>query len=107
MSSYKQYLYRDDDGVLGWHDNPKPRKGENADGRSPGFGAKGWATGLESIGASVHSNQVNEFREDAKKAGFTGVEFKGDGTAVFSSRGERARYLKHRGLRDRDGGYSD
>lgn len=106
MARHREYLYKDDDGVNRWHDHPKgytPRK--NAE--TPSFGANGWATGLESVGASVHSNQVNEFREDAKKAGFTGVDFRNDGMAVFSSRGERRRYLKHRGLRDRDGGYSD
>tara|TARA_Y100001938_G_scaffold150823_1_gene243640 strand:- start:1757 stop:2080 length:324 start_codon:yes stop_codon:yes gene_type:complete len=104
----KKYYYRDKSGNLDWHDKPAPHYGkENATERSPSFGARGWATGLTSVGASVHSSQVGEFREDAKKHGFTGVDFKNDGTAVFYSRGERARYLKHRGLRDRNGGYSD
>jgi hypothetical protein len=62
---------------------------------------------MVSDGASVHSNQVNEFREDVNKNGFTGVDFKSDGTAVFSSRNERSRYLRHRGLYDRDAGYGD
>ena len=108
MAKLRQYLYKDNKGVNRWHDHPKGYEpNESATHHSRAFGANGWSTGLESVGAAVHSNQVSEFREDAKKAGFTVVDFKNDGTAVFSSRGERRLYLKHRGLLDRDGGYSD
>ena len=106
--SRKKYYYRNKKGDLGWHDEPAPEYGkENATKNSRRLGTNAWSTGLSSVEAAVHSNQVDEFRGDAKKHGFTGVDFKKDGTAVFSSRRERAKYLKHRGLRDRDGGYSD
>ncbi len=106
--SRKKYLYRNKKGDLGWHDTPAPEYGkESVTKTSRKLGTNAWSTGLSSVAAAVHSNQVGEFREDAKTHGFTGVDFKNDGTAVFSSRGERAKYLKHRGLRDRDGGYSD
>ena len=103
----KQYLWTDPDGVNRWHDHPEPdpRKKNKEAGRVMGTNAR--STGMGSDGASVHSNQVNEFREDVNKNGFTGVDFKSDGTAVFSSRNERSRYLRHRGLYDRDAGYGD
>ena len=104
----RTFLWKDADGVNRWHDHKQPAKefpaGASQDKRC---GSSGWATGLKSLGAGVHFSQVNEFREDAKQHGFTGVEFSSDGECVFTSRGERARYLKHRGLFDRDGGYGD
>jgi hypothetical protein len=71
------------------------------------FGSNSWATGVTSQAAGCHSSQVEEFREDARRAGITGVDFKPDGAAVFSSRGARKRYLQFRGLCDRDAGYGD
>ena len=106
--AYKKYYYRDKDGILGWHDQPAPKFGEeNKKKADRNFGANGWSTGLSSVAASVHSSQANEFRQDAKDHGFTGVDFTNDGTAVFSSRNERAKYLAHRGLYDRNAGDSD
>ncbi len=103
-----KYYYRNKDGVLDWHDTPAPKFGEeNKKKVDRNFGANGWSTGLSSVAASVHSSQTDEFRQDAKDHGFTGVDFKSDGTAVFSSRNERAKYLAHRGLYDRDAGYGD
>lgn len=106
MPAKREWLWTDADGVNRWHDHPEPdpRKSKSTE---VGFGAKGWATGLSSDSAGVPSRQVGEFREDAQKHGFTGVDFTSDGTAVFSSRAERTRYLKHRGLYDRDAGYGD
>ena len=100
----KEFLWRDSDGVNRWHKHKESDKDKPDDVRC---GASGWSTGLKSLGAGVHFSQVNEFREDAKQSGFTGVEFSKSGDCVFTSRGERARYLKHRGLVDRDGGYGD
>jgi hypothetical protein len=71
------------------------------------LGAKGWATGLESAAAGCHSSQVDEFRKDARDAGISGVDFRPDGSAVFSCRSARKEYMRHRGLYDRDAGYGD
>ena len=100
-----QFLWKDPDGENRWHDHRQPRDGLNNEASRCGTNA--WSTGLVSDGAGVHQNQVNEFREDAKSHGFTGVEFTKSGDCVFTSRRERARYLKHRGLRDRNAGYGD
>jgi len=109
MPGPKKYLWKDADGEVRWHDYPVPARGappeDYDDSRS--FGANGWSTGLESDAAGIHSSQVGEFREDARKHGFTGVEFTTDGRAKFHSRGQRAAYLRHRGLYDRDAGYGD
>ena len=73
----REYLYRDSDGKLRWHDYPQGQKPSAAGGRD--FGANGWSPG----------------REDP------------DGTARFTSRKQRAGYLRYRGLCDRDAGYGD
>ena len=80
---------------------------ENAQTRDRRCGTNAWATGLVSDGAGVHPSQVKEFREDLSNHGFTGVSFKDNGDCVFTSRKERSRYLRHRGLHDRNGGYGD
>lgn len=109
MPARKKWLWRDKDGELKWHDHPAPEFGkpEGEKNTTRHFGANGWATGLESDAAGVHSSQVDEFREDARSHGFTGVEFSNDGQVRFHSRGQRAAYLRHRGLFDRDAGYGD
>lgn len=66
-----------------------------------------WTRPLQSDGAGCHPSQVKEFNEKAKSAGFTGVSFTPDGTCNFSTRGQRAKYLKHIGMHDRNGGYGD
>ena len=100
--SRKKYYYRNKKGELGWHDEPAPEYGkENVKRVSRRLGTNAWSTGLSSVAAAVHSNQVDEFRGDARKHGFTGVDFKNDGTAVFSSRRERAKYLRNRSRRSR------
>ena len=101
----KEYLYKDSDGKLRWHDHQQGQQPKAAGGRY--FGAKGWSTGLKSDAAGIAPQQVTEFNQDAKNAGFTGVSFDSDGTAVFTSRGQRAAYLRHRGLCDKDAGYGD
>jgi len=101
----KEYLYKDPDGKLRWHDHPQGQQPQAAGGRY--FGANGWSTGLRSDGAGIPPQQVKQFNEDAKNAGFTGVSFDRDGTACFTSRQQRAGYLKYRGLCDRDAGYGD
>ena len=106
--SKKKYYYRNKDGELAWHDEPAPEFGkENARKTDRRLGTNAWSTGLVSDAAGVHPNQVKEFREDVQKQGFTGVSFTEGGDCVFHSRRERARYLKHRGLHDRNGGYGD
>ena len=88
----KKYYYRNKEGELGWHDQPQPKFGEeNKKKVDRNFGANGWSSGLSSVAASVHSSQTNEFRQDAKDHGFTGVDFTDNGTAIFSSRKERAK----------------
>ena len=101
----KEYLYKDPDGKLRWHDYPQGQQPKAAGGRY--FGAKGWSTGLASDAAGIPPQQVKQFNEDAKSAGFTGVSFDRDGTARFTSRKQRAGYLRYRGLCDRDAGYGD
>ena len=103
----REYLYKDADGELRWHDYPqgKPQQRGAAAGRY--FGANGWSTGLASDGAGIPPQQVKQFNQDAKDAGFTGVSFDRDGTARFTSRKQRAGYLKYRGLCDKDAGYGD
>lgn len=66
-----------------------------------------WSRPLQSDGAGCHPSQVKEFNEKAKSAGFTGVSFSPDGTCNFNTRGQRAKYLKHIGMHDRNGGYGD
>jgi hypothetical protein len=50
---------------------------------------------------------VDEFREDVKKAGITGVDINNDGSVTFSCRSARRKYMEHRGVYDRDAGYGD
>ena len=69
--------------------------------------SKAYQTPLPSLAHSCHPMQVQEFNEDVKAAGLTGVHYTADGKAHFSSRGQRKAWNKHRGLIDRDGGYGD
>ena len=101
----REYLYRDSDGKLRWHDYPQGQKPSAAGGRY--FGDNGWSTGRESEAAGIPPQQVKQFTQDATDAGFTGVSFEPDGTARFTSRKQRAGYLRYRGLCDRDAGYGD
>lgn len=92
--------------------NKKKRIVEEFDKRPPVtgdayLGCTRWGVGVESVGAGCHPSQVEEFNEDARKAGLMGVEFMPNGNVRFSSRRARARYLRHMGLYDRDAGYSD
>lgn len=62
--------------------------------------------------------QLEAMRNDAKHSGFSGVEFVADKTstetdgtpnfyqATFSSESERQRYIRHRGLYDKNGSFS-
>lgn len=61
---------------------------------------------LASDAMAVHPKQVKEAREDAVKKGVP-VDFLEDGRPVFTSRKQRADYLKAYGFHDRDAGYSD
>ncbi len=92
------FYYADADGVLGWHDEPPPEK------RTHGTA---YNSGLVSVAAGCHSSQVPEFRERARAAGITGVEFLPDGCVKFGDPGARRDYLRLRGMRDNDGGYGD
>jgi len=107
MPGPRKYLWKDDDGVNRWHDVPVSLRDSKKVKGGRYFGANGWSTGLSSESASVHSSQVDDFREDAKTQGFTGVDFDKSGNVRFTSRDQRSRYLKHRGLYDRDAGYGD
>ena len=71
------------------------------------IGNNGWATGLVNQGCGCHSSQVEEFREEARARGITGVDFDPTGRAVFSCRSARRDYLRMRGMFDRDAGYGD
>lgn len=106
--SRKKYYYRNKSGELAWHDQPAPEFGkENVTRESRRCGTNAWATGLISDAAGCHPSQVKEYRQDIANHGFTGVDVSPAGDVVFSSRKERSRYLKHRGMIDRDGCYGD
>jgi hypothetical protein len=62
---------------------------------------------LKSTAMSVHPDQVQEMNALVKGDGLTGVYFDPKGTCWTTSRGQRARAMKLRGLRDNDGGYGD
>jgi len=47
---------------------------------------------MESDALGCHPSEVARFRKEAKDHGLTGVEFRKDGTAVFSSIREKRRY---------------
>lgn len=66
-----------------------------------------WASPLVSVAAGVHPSQAKEFTEEARAKGFTGVSFNSEGDAVFTTRGQRAAYLRSQGMCDRDACYSD
>ena len=68
---------------------------------------RAWASPLVSVAAGCHPDQVDEFNKKAKADGFSGVSFNHEGDALFDSRGQRSKYLKHINMCDRDGGYSD
>ena len=60
-----------------------------------------------SVGVGVPSHCAASFEQDARDNGFTGVTFDKKGNCKITSRSERRRYLKYRGVRDNDAGYSD
>ena len=66
-----------------------------------------WTKPLVSASAGCQPSQVKEFNEKAKADGFTGVSFRKDGDAQFTTRGQRASYLAHIGMCDRSGTYGD
>jgi hypothetical protein len=61
---------------------------------------------IRSSGAGVHPSQIPEAKALAAKEGIK-IDFAPDGDAIFTSRSQRKRYLKSRGLVDRSGGYGD
>ena len=64
---------------------------------------------LVSQALGCHPDQVEEYREAARRQGLTGVRYRDDGTCELTSRGRhgRAGLLRASGLHDNDGGYSD
>ena len=62
---------------------------------------------LESVGLSVHRNQVAEFNQMYADAKIVGAHHKADGTLVLESRQARNAVLKLRGARDNDACYGD
>lgn len=66
-----------------------------------------WSRPLASLAASVTADKAQEYNEFYRKHGITGAEHDQSGRLTFSSRKERAKCLKLRGLVDFDGGYSD
>jgi hypothetical protein len=57
---------------------------------------------LEGVAMAVHPNQVDAARERVKALGLSGVDYKPDGTIVFSSKGQcgRAGFLKAMQMHD-------
>jgi len=62
---------------------------------------------LISEGCGVMRSQVGEAREQIRRHGIQGAQVHDNGQIRFTSRRARKEYLKMRGLRDNDGGYSD
>lgn len=62
---------------------------------------------MKSDSAGVNPSQIAEFSEKASKMGVPTQFDSKTGQAIFTSRGHRARYMKLRGLHDRQGGYGD
>jgi hypothetical protein len=68
-------------------------------GYSPAQAAKGsWP--ILSDAAGVHPDQIPDAMQEAKNRGVR-VEYTRDGRAIFDTPGDRKRYLKAMGLRDR------
>jgi len=105
LTDAEYYEMMDDDMIIHFSDGTRferyfPKKKE--------LGKKlPWARPLVSVAAGCHPDQAKEFTEKAREAGFTGVTFNKEGDAQFTTRGQRAGYLKHIGMCDRDAGYSD
>lgn len=56
---------------------------------------------MESDALGCHPAEVERFRREAREYGLTGVEFKKNGTAVFSSIREKRRYERAYGYQNR------
>src|SRR5690606_11066299 len=59
-----------------------------------------WSRPLTSIAASVSADKAQEYNEFYRRRGITGAEHDERGILRFSSRGQRAKCLKARGLAD-------
>ena len=104
----KKYYYRNKDGELAWHDQPLPEFGkENVKKADRRLGTNVWSTGFgqrrswstprtksKSFGKTHRNKDLQEFRLRTA-------------VIVFFTHAVNARYLKHRGLFDRNGGYGD
>ena len=58
---------------------------------------------LKSRALGCHPAQVEIFREDAKRRGITGYEIDNKGNAAVTTKGQRNKVLKARGVVDLDG----
>ena len=104
MDAAEYYGYMNDDMVI----TINSRQYERVFPQQKEMGNKrAWARPLVSTSAGCQPGEVEEFNREARDAGFTGVTFNRDGDAEFTTRGQRASYLKHIGMCDREGGYSD
>ncbi len=65
---------------------------------------RSWPMVSDALG--VHPSQVEEFREQAKRSGLTGIDFREDGRCVISDKGQYEKYLPVRGVFNRDGNTS-
>lgn len=66
-----------------------------------------WRKFKSDYGLGVHSSQAEEFNKQARDAGLTGVHYDETGVPHISSREQRKKLLKVRGVVDNDGGYGD
>lgn len=67
-----------------------------------------WGRGGQICNAlKCHSNQVSEFRRDLERSKIPGVDILDNGSVKFESRKARREYMRHRGVFDKDAGYSD
>lgn len=62
---------------------------------------------MESWNAGIHPSQIAEQTVRDRAAGIPTEYNHKTGDVILTDRNHRKRYLKHRGLRDRDAGYSD
>ena len=81
-----EHFYQDADGKCRWHDRPA--------GASR---AHMWPLHSDALG--VCPNQIEEFRESARRDGVT-TDFTPSGEPILTSHAHRRKYLRHRGFHD-------
>ncbi len=83
-----------------------PETGELVPGRARRAGVRVTGRDILCDASGVDETQVAEEREYVKSLGLTGVSVEDNGQMRYSDNRQRAEYLRHIGLYDRNCGYS-